>query len=103
MKISLGIIVIQVLLISCNQVATKEVVLADDEAILTEESHDLLFYNVENLFDISDDPNTYDEDFLPHSKKQWTNERLQDKIDKLGEVILAVNRKGPVSITYSYH
>lgn len=98
MKISLGIIVIQVLLISCNQVATKEVVLADDKIILTEKSHDLLFYNVENLFDTSDDPNTYDEDFLPHSKKQWTNERLQDKIDKLGEVILAVNRKGPLLI-----
>ena len=32
----------------------------------------IAFYNVENLFDTSDDPNTLDDDFTPNGKKKWT-------------------------------
>ena len=31
----------------------------------------LMFYNVENLFDTLDSPNTKDEEFLPLSQKKW--------------------------------
>jgi len=45
------------------------------------------FYNVENLFDIVDNPTTYDDDFTPTGKNKWTNKRYQIKIKKLGSVI----------------
>lgn len=45
------------------------------------------FYNVENLFDTVDDPNTPDEEFLPGSKKNWTLERYQTKLDHLARVV----------------
>jgi len=45
------------------------------------------FYNVENLFDTHDDPDTRDEDFLPTSEKIWTDDRYDDKLSKLSEVL----------------
>ena len=39
----------------------------------------VMFYNVENLFDTWDDPEVQDEDFLPGSESQSTEERLNDK------------------------
>jgi len=47
----------------------------------------IAFYNVENLFDIYDDPHTFDEDFTPFGKKQWDSERYQKKIEDLSKVI----------------
>ncbi|MBC3845872.1 endonuclease [Winogradskyella echinorum] len=47
----------------------------------------IAFYNIENLFDIENDPNTNDDDFLPTSKKRWTQKRYQNKLMKLGSVI----------------
>ena len=44
------------------------------------------FYNVENLFDLEDDPNTLDEDFTPSGKQQWTAERYQTKLNHIDEV-----------------
>jgi predicted extracellular nuclease len=49
--------------------------------------HTVAFYNVENLFDIEDDPNTYDEDFTPTGKQKWTQERYEQKIKKIAKVI----------------
>ncbi|MCC5946239.1 MAG: endonuclease/exonuclease/phosphatase family protein [Bernardetiaceae bacterium] len=45
------------------------------------------FYNVENLFDIFDDPKTKDEDFTPEGKLRWTEKRYQEKLQRLAEVI----------------
>lgn len=46
------------------------------------------FYNVENLFDTIDDPaNPGDDEFLPTSKKNWTPERYQKKLDHLARVV----------------
>ncbi len=45
------------------------------------------FYNVENLFDIYDDPTTRDEEFTPTGKKKWTEERYQKKLDQLSTVV----------------
>ena len=49
------------------------------------------FYNVENLFDIYDDPKTNDNQFLPSSEKVWTAEKYSDKLQKLGKVLSALN------------
>lgn len=46
------------------------------------------FYNVENLYDNLDDPaNKGDDEFLPGSKKQYTAERYQTKLEHLAKVV----------------
>ena len=52
------------------------------------------FYNVENLFDTLDNPNTADEQYLPQSRRRWTAKRYSHKIKKLSSVIsqLGVNK-----------
>jgi endonuclease/exonuclease/phosphatase family metal-dependent hydrolase len=54
-------------------------------------------WNVENLFDLEDDPQTeMDEDFTPNSPKRWTKERLEIKLKNLSEAICKMNGdKGP--------
>lgn len=48
---------------------------------------EVMFYNVENLFDVKDDPETDDQQFLPTSEKQWNVERFGKKLDQLSKVI----------------
>lgn len=45
------------------------------------------FYNVENLFDVEDDPLTLDEDFTPEGKQQWTSARYDTKLNQIAQVI----------------
>jgi hypothetical protein len=53
----------------------------------TTDHYTVAFYNLENLFDTKDDPNTLDNDFLPDSEKQWNHKRYQKKLFKLGTAI----------------
>lgn len=50
--------------------------------------YSILFYNVENLFDISDDKVTLDDEFTPGGLRHWTNNRFNNKILNLSKVIL---------------
>jgi predicted extracellular nuclease len=54
-------------------------------------------WNVENLFDLKDDPNVkYDEDYSPQSPKRWTKERLDIKLNQLAKIISKMNiGRGP--------
>lgn len=45
------------------------------------------FYNLENLFDTIDSPDTYDYEFLPSGKKGWTSERYHKKLANMSDVI----------------
>lgn len=45
------------------------------------------FYNVENLFDTVNDPNKADEQYLPNSRRNWTEKRYHHKIKKLSDVM----------------
>lgn len=47
-------------------------------------------YNVENLFDTADDPGKDDAEFLPANG--WTNEKLFVKLDRIAEMIFAIDR-----------
>ncbi|MFK5958296.1 MAG: endonuclease [Lutibacter sp.] len=51
------------------------------------QAYTIAFYNLENLFDTKDDPNTLDDDFTPKGRKNWNNYRYKNKIRKLGNVI----------------
>lgn len=48
------------------------------------------FYNVENLFDTSDDPLTDDDDFTPEGKLAWDETRYRHKQAQLARVIQAM-------------
>lgn len=49
------------------------------------------FYNVENLFDTIDDPHKNDNEFLPTSKKAWTMQRYNTKLEHLSEAISSMD------------
>jgi len=45
------------------------------------------FYNLENLFDIYDDPAKNDEQFLPEGSNHWTETKYKKKISNMARVI----------------
>ena len=49
----------------------------------------VIFYNVENLFDTLNDPKTADDEFLYHGSRRWTKRRFQKKILNISKVILS--------------
>jgi len=51
------------------------------------------FYNVENLFDIYNDPDTADDAFLPTSERRWTKKRYKKKLYKLATAISQIGKK----------
>jgi len=54
------------------------------------------FYNVENLFDIYDDPQTNDNDFTPYGDLSWNETRYQQKLEDISKVIVDFDEnKGP--------
>ncbi len=59
----------------------------------------VLFYNVENLFDVHDDSLKHDEEFLPGQNRYWSASRLNKKIKRIYQVIVAASYKqSPVLI-----
>ena len=52
-----------------------------------------MFYNVENLFDTVDGPNTKDEEFLPLSEKKWGSYRYNYKLKQLEKVFNKIIEK----------
>jgi len=62
---------------------------SNPEALAKHKTLEILFYNVENLFDTIDDPDKNDDEFLPGSEKNWSSERYQRKLDSLAKSIQA--------------
>jgi len=50
--------------------------------------YSILFYNVENLFDTVDNPETQDDSFAPEGELHWSNKRLNRKLLNISKVIL---------------
>ena len=49
----------------------------------------VLFYNVENLFDLKDNPETNDDEFTPNGDRRWTYKRFNRKVQNISKVILS--------------
>ncbi len=60
----------------------RKQVTAPDDRTLT-----FAFYNVENLYDTSDDSRTNDQEYLPGARKNWNEEKYQQKIEDLSLVL----------------
>lgn len=58
----------------------------------------VMFYNVENLFDTIDSPDTHDEEFTPEGRKSWTRDRYEKKINDIAKVIDAVGGEAAADI-----
>ena len=48
----------------------------------------IMFYNVENMFDIYDDSLKNDSEFLPTGSRRWTYKRMKQKFTNISRVIL---------------
>lgn len=68
-------------------------------------AHTIAFYNVENLFDTINDPNTFDDDRTPEGRDKWTYEIYRDKLKKTAKVIADIGsdftKNAPVVIGLS--
>ena len=53
----------------------------------TQQNFVIGFYNLENLFDIYDDPVKNDGEFLPEGKNKWTQEKYDIKQRNMAKVI----------------
>jgi len=53
----------------------------------------IAFYNVENLFDTINNPNTFDDDRTPTGKDRWTGERYKNKLINTSKVLWNIGRK----------
>ncbi len=51
----------------------------------------LLWWNVENLFDARDDPNTDDDEFTPQGRMRWTEKKLLLKRVRIGTLLRAIS------------
>ncbi len=51
-----------------------------------------VFYNVENLFDTINNPNTNDDEFLPNSEKKWNSSKYFHKINQLARVFSSLSK-----------
>ncbi len=91
-KIILSTLFISVAITACAQKSTYKVSC-------------IAFYNVENLFDTIDDPNTNDAEFLPEGLNRWTTQRYQAKLSNMAQVIAGIGSEmvkgGPAIIGLS--
>lgn len=53
----------------------------------------VVFYNVENLSGIHNDPGTDDQSYTPEGPKQWDQEKYKKKIADLAKVLSSINEK----------
>jgi hypothetical protein len=64
----------------------------------------VVFYNLENLFDIYNDPETHDDEFTPQGAKQWNQIRYEKKLWNMERVlfdIAAIQKDYPIVIGVS--
>ena len=60
------------------------------------QNHVIGFYNLENLFDVYNDPVKNDEEFLPEGKNKWTEAKYQVKLKNMAKVIRAMKEENGV-------
>lgn len=87
------ILILIVIFVSCNFTSS-------DSSIKSNEFQ-VLFYNVENLFDTENDSLTQDDEFTPDGKKEWNSSKLNHKISQLAKVITATDIDAPEFMGFS--
>lgn len=70
--------------------------LAGIQSFAQKQNYVIGFYNVENLFDIYDDPVKDDAEFLPDGKNKWTQTKYEKKLHNIARVINAMRDENGV-------
>lgn len=73
-------------------------------ACFAQKPYTVVFYNLENLFDTINDPETNDEEFLPNGARKWNTAKYEKKLANLDRVfwdIAAVHKDFPTVIGVS--
>jgi endonuclease/exonuclease/phosphatase family metal-dependent hydrolase len=69
---------------------------------MTVSAQDTIFtaawWNVENLFDLRDDPHTNDDEFTPAGERHWTRRRLEAKIQGIYKTLSMMDRPDVVGL-----
>jgi predicted extracellular nuclease len=87
-KAIIKILIILLLFYSCKTTKnTAEVLVKTNPDV---DIFRIMFYNVENLFDIENDPKTNDDEFTPQGSRYWTEYRYRQKLNNIYKVIVAV-------------
>lgn len=58
----------------------------------------VMFYNVENLFDVYNDSLILDEEFLPEGEKRWDKERYYTKLNNIYRVVISCGEWDPPAV-----
>jgi endonuclease/exonuclease/phosphatase family metal-dependent hydrolase len=58
----------------------------------------VVFYNVENLFDVLNDSLKMDDEFTPEGEKRWTYGRYKTKLSNIYKVLIAIGGWEPAGI-----
>jgi endonuclease/exonuclease/phosphatase family metal-dependent hydrolase len=87
---SITIIVIALLVVQYGCKTTDQQASQNYKESTESNTFRVMFYNVENLYDIEDDPVTNDSEFLPDGSYKWDSYKYNDKLQKLAKVIVAV-------------
>jgi hypothetical protein len=87
------------LLLGCGREGTAGARSQDQPALQAIGNGTMVCYNVENLFDIADDPAARgDEEYTPDGALRWTEERYRTKLDHLAEAIAMAGDELPLMI-----
>ncbi|MFB6306443.1 MAG: endonuclease [Flavobacteriales bacterium] len=54
----------------------------------------MAFYNVENLFDTKNNPDTDDDEYMPKGEKEWDDKRYNKKLKHIGKVLRTIGGDG---------
>jgi len=64
------------------------VILSANLPVNAQKKYNIVFYNVENLFDTKKDSLTLDEEFTPTSQRHWTHRRFENKIRMIYKALI---------------
>lgn len=62
--------------------------------VCAQDCYRLVFWNVENLFDTSNDSISNDDDFTPEGQYRWTEKRYKTKLQHLSQAVIAMGYYG---------
>ncbi len=86
------------LFFSCNVSDNSEEIIDNSKKLKEKKSYVIVSYNVENLFDTLNDPETFDDEFTPEGSKHWTKKRYDKKISNISRVLSDISGDLPAII-----
>jgi len=75
------------ILIVCFALIISAFVCKKTKPKVTVKAYSIAFYNIDNLYDISNDTDHDDDEFTPNGNYKWTKKRYQNKLNNMAKVI----------------